>query len=151
MSAMDDENVGNARYVGYCSALSHNKVPLDPDLIRSNEYLSLESGYNYIKSLVEAGTKFDAVFAVSDFVALGALRALNEFGLKVPEDVALVGFDGIEQGQYSTPSLTTTDQPRYLMGQVGANLMLDMVQKKEVINREAILNYTFVAREPTQK
>lgn len=151
MSAMDDENVGHARYVGYCNALSHNKLDLEPSLVCSNDYLSLQSGYDSIKSLVEKGTKFDAVFAVSDFVALGALRALCECGLRVPQDVVLVGFDGIEQGQFSIPSLTTIDQPRYLMGQVGANIMLDMVQKKELINRETILNYTFVERESTRK
>lgn len=149
MSPMDDENVGKARYTGYCHALSRNKIPLDPALISCCEILSQENGYKNTQKLLQSGVEFDAVFAVSDLAALGALRALHEAGQKVPQDIAVIGFDGIEEGLYNVPSLTTIDQPRFLMGQEGARRMLELVQGKQPLQQETILNYTFIEREST--
>ncbi|MDO5539230.1 MAG: LacI family DNA-binding transcriptional regulator [Eubacteriales bacterium] len=149
MSAEDDENVGKDRYQGFYNALKDNGIEFNPELVCFNERLSMESGYRGIFKLHEKKIKFDSVFAISDLSALGAIRALFELGYRVPEDIAVVGFDGIEQGIYSIPSLTTIDQPRFLMGQTAANIMLDMVNKKKVISREAILDFEFIEREST--
>lgn len=149
MSPMDDENVGKARYTGYCHALSRNDIPLDPALICCCEVLSQENGYANTRKLLQNGVSFDALFAVSDLAALGAMRALHEAGLQVPRDIAVIGFDGIEEGLYNVPSLTTIDQPRFLMGQEGARRMLDLVQGKQLLQHETILNYTFIEREST--
>lgn len=151
MSAEDDENVGKARYQGFCNALKDNGIGFRPELVCFNEHLSMESGYQGIYKLHEKKIEFDSVFAISDLSALGAMRALFELGYRVPDDIAVVGFDGIEQGAYSIPSLTTIDQPRFLMGQTAANVMLDMINKKKVISREAILDFEFIERESTGK
>ena len=149
MSLADDENVGKARYQGYCNALKENGIELNPELVCFNQRLSLESGYNCIYRLFEKKIIFDSVFAVSDLTALGAMRALAELGYSVPGEIAVVGFDGIEQGSYSVPSLTTIDQPRFLMGETAAKVMLDMIRGQKVLNREVILDFEFVEREST--
>jgi len=149
MSAADDENVGKARYQGFCTALRDNQVTFTQDLVCYNQRLSIESGYKSIYALHEKKVEFDAVFAISDMAALGVMRALHELGYRVPEDIEVVGFDGIEQGMYCTPSLTTIDQPRFLMGKTAADVMLDMINKKKILNREAILDFEFIEREST--
>ena len=138
MSLADDENVGKARYQGYQNALKEHGIEIDQELLFFNQRLSMESGYECIYKIHEKGVDFDSIFAVSDLTALGAMRALSELGYAVPEDIAVVGFDGIEQGAYSIPSLTTIDQPRFLMGETAAKIMLDMIHKKKVLNREII-------------
>lgn len=151
MSAADDENVGKDRYQGFCNALRDNGIELNRELVCFNERLSMESGYRGIYKLHEKKIPFDSIFAISDLTALGAMRALFELGYRVPEDIEVVGFDGIEQGSYSIPSLTTIDQPRFLMGETAANIMLDMINKKKVPSRETILDFEFIERESTGK
>lgn len=151
MSAVDDENVGKARYEGFCHALKDNDIEPNEELVCFNERLSRESGYQSIYRLCEKKAEFDAVFAVSDLTAIGAMRALFELGYRIPDDIEVVGFDGIEDGIYSVPSLTTIDQPRFLMGETAANIMLDMVNKRKLLSREAILDFEFVERESTGK
>ena len=151
MSAEDDENVGRDRYRGFCSALRENDIPIEKDLICFNDRLSMESGYEAIYLLNKRRVAFDAVFGISDLSALGAMRALSELGYRIPNDIEVIGFDGIEQGLYSVPSLTTMDQPRFLMGQTAAEVMLDMLHHKKLISREFILDFAFIERESTGK
>lgn len=151
MSPEDDENVGYDRYAGYCKALEHSNIPVNENLLCVNERLCYQAGYDSIRRLINEKIEFDAVFAMADTAAFGALRALYETGIRVPEDVSVVGFDGIEQGEFSVPSLTTIDQPRYLMAQESARIMMELIQKKEVSNREIILDFNFVQRESTTR
>ncbi len=151
MSSADDENVGKDRYHGYCNALRDNGIELDQERVSFSDRLSLENGYKGIYKFHEKKIHFDAIFAISDLTALGAMRALFELGYRIPEDIEVIGFDGIEQGLYSIPSLTTIDQPRFLMGETAANVMLDMIHGKKVLSREAILDFEFIERESTGK
>lgn len=143
---LEDQNVGKARYEGYKKALGVNGISLDGSLVLSGN-LSMESGYECMKELLDNGTVPDAVFAASDYAALGALRLLQERSIKVPEEISVVGFDGVKQGRYSYPALTTINQPRYQMGKMAMKLMEDMIQGKEILNREVILQYEFDERE----
>lgn len=104
-----------------------------------------------MKRLLDDGIVPDAVFAASDYAAFGAMRLLHERKIRIPEDISVIGFDGVEQGKYSYPSLTTINQPRYQMGKVGMQLMMDMIQKKEILNREVLLQYEFNERESCLK
>lgn len=149
MSTEDDENVGRDRYNGFRHALLDNKIEFDSEMVCFNEQLSIENGYKGIMTLHKNKKEFDAVFAIADLTALGAMRALHELGYRVPDDIAVIGFDGIEQGMYSIPSLTTIDQPRFLMGKTAANVMLDMIHGERVVSREVILDFEFIEREST--
>src|SRR5205823_6488418 len=96
------------RAEGYALAHGDAGVPVDPQLnVRSS--FRLQDGYDAIRSLLDRGTGFDAVFALTDVVAMGALRALADAGLRVPDDVHVVGFDDIDEAAYLVPSLSTVN------------------------------------------
>ncbi|MFC7343457.1 LacI family DNA-binding transcriptional regulator [Saccharopolyspora griseoalba] len=95
------------RKQGYAEALAAAGIPLDPALILHAGRFRRADGMRAMDELLAAGTPFDAVFAFNDTLALGAMRSLADHGLRVPEDVAVVGFDDIEEGRFSTPRLTT--------------------------------------------
>ena len=90
-----------------------------------------EIGYKPMKALLEKSRDFTAVFCFNDIAAIGAIRALKDAGLRVPEDVSVVGFDDIQSAAYSTPSLTTVHQPLIEMGRRGAQVLLERIAQKE--------------------
>jgi len=89
-----------------------------------------EIGYKPMHALLEKTRNFTAVFCFNDISAIGAIRALKDVGLRVPEDVSVVGFDDIQSAAYSTPSLTTVRQPLFEMGQRGAKILLDRIANR---------------------
>jgi LacI family transcriptional regulator len=94
------------RWISYCMAFLDRGLPIDYYLVESGK-LSTESGYDACKRLLERKADFSAIFCVDDITAIGAMKALREAGRRVPEDVSLIGFDGIELGQHVTPALST--------------------------------------------
>ncbi|GAA4035277.1 LacI family DNA-binding transcriptional regulator [Parerythrobacter jejuensis] len=97
------------RYQGMCTALQAAGAACDPAL-QANALTSEEDGFAAMQSLLQSGQRFDAVFAASDLIAIGALRALAEAGRSVPGDVAVIGFDNIPTAALTTPPLTTMMQ-----------------------------------------
>jgi DNA-binding LacI/PurR family transcriptional regulator len=90
-----------------------------------------EIGYRPMKALLDKNRDFTAVFCFNDIAAIGAIRALKDAGLRVPEDVSVVGFDDIQSAAFSTPSLTTVRQPLTEMGRRGAQLLLERIAHRE--------------------
>ena len=109
-----------------------------------------EIGYRPMKALLEKSLDYTAVFCFNDIAAIGAIRALKDAGLRVPEDVSVVGFDDIQSAAYSTPSLTTVRQPLTEMGRRGAQLLLERIAHRD---REYVVEITMapelVVREST--
>ena len=95
------------RTEGYVRALESAGLPLDPSLVRSADHYSRADGYAAASSLLAESPRPDAIFCYSDLLAMGAARAVFDAGLRVPEDVAIVGIDDIEEGRYARPSLST--------------------------------------------
>lgn len=89
-----------------------------------------ELGYPYGKALMDRKIPFTALFAYNDISALGAMRAFQEAGLRVPEDVSIIGFDDISIAAYSVPSLTTIRQPLAKMGRIAAQTLLDRIEER---------------------
>jgi DNA-binding LacI/PurR family transcriptional regulator len=89
-----------------------------------------ELGYPYGKALMDRKIPFTALFAYNDISALGAIRAFQEAGLRVPEDVSIIGFDDIAIASYSVPSLTTIRQPLAKMGRIAAQTLLDRIEER---------------------
>jgi LacI family transcriptional regulator len=85
---------------------------------------SPEVGYSAMKTLLATGEKFTAVFAFNDISAIGAIRALEEMGLRVPADVSVLGFDDIYAAAFHNPALTTIRQPLFEMGRLAAQTLL---------------------------
>ena len=88
-----------------------------------------------------------AVFAMSDVMAIGAIRALNDRKLRVPEDVAVAGFDDIELSSLFNPTLTTVRQPKFQIGVRSMEKLLDLISGKNPANGQDILNYELIIRE----
>ena len=97
------------RYRGCDAALQAAGLAMDPAL-QIDAQSSEDDGYGAAQALIARGQAFDAVFAASDLIAIGALRALAEHGLRVPEDVSVAGFDDIPAARFTTPALTTVAQ-----------------------------------------
>ncbi|GIJ49302.1 LacI family transcriptional regulator [Virgisporangium aliadipatigenens] len=95
------------RLAGYTAALEAAGLPVDPTLIAPATHWHRADGAAAMRALLESGARPDAVFCFNDTLALGALRALHDAGLRVPDDVAVAGFDDIEDGRYSVPTLST--------------------------------------------
>jgi LacI family transcriptional regulator len=119
----------NDRLKGYMGALQANKIKVDFDLIYSGN-VTIEAGKMAIKYFLETEKKTDAVFAVEDFTALGALKELKDSGIKIPEEFGVVGFANELFGEHITPSLTTIDQQTVTMGKESFKLLLDMIAHK---------------------
>ncbi len=128
--AKDDTSVGMLRLKGYRKALSKNGIPFDETIVKylpdDMEY-SYTNGYFAAKKLISDGADFDAIFAVSDVMAVGALRALYEERVSVPEKCSVMGFDGIELSGYCTPALTTVSQPIQKMASKTSGLLIDVL------------------------
>ena len=116
-----------ARYHGCEAALQAVGVRMDRAL-QVDAQSAEESGHAACMELIARGTGFDAVFAASDLIALGAMRALAEHGLRVPEDVAVVGFDDIPQARFANPPLTTIAQDTTRAGELLVNTLMKLVR-----------------------
>jgi LacI family transcriptional regulator len=121
------------RLQGYRDALRDAGLPLTEEYITYGT-ISIESGKQCMESLMQLSQSPDGVFAVEDFTALGAMQALKAGGVRVPEDVAIIGFANEAFGAFITPSLSTVDQQTIRMGEVAAHLFFDKVQTNDFYN-----------------
>lgn len=113
------------RYEGYRRALAAAGIAEDPALM-APAHFTVDTAYDTVRSLIESKTRFDAIFAVSDVIAIAAIKALNAAGLRVPEDVAVVGFDDINIAAYVSPTLSTVRQDLAR----GAKVMIDLLFRR---------------------
>ncbi|MEX3071597.1 LacI family DNA-binding transcriptional regulator [Vibrio alginolyticus] len=122
-----------ARFVGYKKALQEAGIKVLPKLIKQGDFSS-ESGYQRTVELIESKVHFSALFAANDQTAYGAIKALHDHGIRVPEDVSVIGFDDLPTSQYFTPALTTMRQPIEEIGAVCAESILNLLsgEKHEV-------------------
>ena len=134
------------RLGGFQEALRERGLKVDPDLILHCD-ASIRGGYDAVSALLNARRDFTALVASGDTMAIGAIRALNDAGLKVPEDVAVAGFDDISMSTLFTPTLTTVRQPKYQIGARAMEKLLDLISGKELSNWRDVLNYELVIRE----
>lgn len=134
------------RYEGYCQALSEAGIELNPDLVYQGDF-SAPSGVMAVNTLLRRGIHFSAIFAANDMVAFGARLALFRQGIRVPEEVSLIGFDDQAEAAFMTPPLTTMRQPASEMGRASATALVKLIQKEsyqlpklevELIRRESV-------------
>ncbi|WP_026532930.1 LacI family DNA-binding transcriptional regulator [Arthrobacter sp. H41] len=109
-----DEVIGSAglRLRGYRQALEEAGIPFDPALVGYTTLWHRSNGATTMRELLASGVGFDAVFGMNDTLALGAMRVLQEAGRRIPDDVAVIGFDDLDEGRYSLPTLSTIDPGR---------------------------------------
>lgn len=133
---MGERTIGYQRLQGYKEALEEMNIAyrdklvcnVRPDL----DLYSMENGFVTTKKLIESEEKFTAIFAMSDSLAIGACRALKDAGYRIPEDVSVAGYDGIDWGDYYVPRLTTLKQPVEQMAMETIKLLFDIISGKSV-------------------
>jgi LacI family transcriptional regulator, galactose operon repressor len=136
-------SVGADREAGYVTALRQRGLAIDPNLIVESDFT--ESGaHAAMQRLLPFNP--DAVFAASDVMAIGALRALRDAGRRVPEDIALIGFDDMPFAARSDPPLTTVRQPVQRTGEVAAETLIDLIEHPEAQPRRILLPTELVIR-----
>ena len=149
---------GLKRFQGYLKALEKHKIPIDERLITGRKeaisevpgYSTEKMGYEGMKRLLSLPVRPTAVFARNDFTAIGAITAIKEAALKIPEDIAIVGFDDIPLATHTSPKLTTVRQPMRLQGQLAAEMLLQRIESEEIYERrERILDCELIIRGST--
>ena len=143
------------RYIGYKKALEKNNIPFDSKLVYTSEKVTFEEGIDFAKQIMKEHTDVDGIFAITDLVAVGVLTYFNDNGIKIPEQVALIGFSNWFMSQVVTPKLSSVEQPSHEMGVQSFNLLLEeMICHKEGISftpRTVELKTSNIIRESTVK
>ena len=149
--SQDDIRSANLRIRGYREALDAAGIPQDPALVRTAAPWHRENGAAAMRALLAEGVPFDAVFTLNDTLGLGALRALGEAGVRVPEDVAVMGFDNIDESRFSLPSLSSVEPGRDQIAQVAVEMLLERIRENgdRVPPRQFLADYRIVGREST--
>lgn len=126
----DCSNMAYTRYIGCMAAFRKHRLPFDANRQFVEARFSMEGGYHAAEVLLDRMPEVTALFAMADVTAVGAIRAIRDRGLRVPEDLSVMGFDGIDLGRYLDPQLTTIRQQRELIASRSVDILLQCIEKK---------------------
>lgn len=130
VSGTEDRSISQLRYQGYVRALAAHGLPLEQELVIEAGSFDIRQSYLAMQRRLLAGAQFTALFAISDNMAIGAMRALREAGRRIPEDCSVIAIDGLTISDYINPALTTLCQPMEHMGRRSVEILLDMVEHR---------------------
>jgi LacI family transcriptional regulator len=139
-------NSARERFDGYRAALQHHRIAYDESLVIEGDYMT-KSGYSGAKRLLSLEQPPTAIFASNDLTAFGVLDAIHETGLRIPEDISVVGFDDIPLASLAYPKLTTVRQPLVQIGQVAVRLLLEKLENPEREARRVTLATELIVRD----
>jgi LacI family transcriptional regulator, repressor for deo operon, udp, cdd, tsx, nupC, and nupG len=134
------------RLRGYQQAMMQYELDIDPVLIQEGDF-SYERGYHLTLKLLALENPPTAIFAANDEMAIGAIKAIRDCSLRVPEDIAVVGFDDIQIASIFEPNLTTISQPMFEIGEKSMNLLLRLMEGKELDKRQFVLDDRLIVRD----
>ena len=134
------------RLAGYRAALDDAGIPIDPALIRSGAFVQ-ETGYDQACALLELPEPPTAIFTGNDVQAMGAYSALRARGLRIPEDMSIIGFDDVAIASILMPALTTVRQPLVEMGRVGTTMLLHLIAGEPLDSTRVELTTTLTVRD----
>jgi len=129
------------------------RISIRPELVvqLDRDLSSPELGYPVIQRFISTGKHFTAVVAFNDMTAIGAIRALQDVGLRVPEDVSVIGFDDIKAAEFNNPRLTTIRQPLSNMGRIAAQCVLNRLHGTERFREKIVVEPELIVRGSTQR
>ncbi len=116
------------RYAGVKESFAEYGVTFDDEKQLVSAYFSIAAGYESMEKLLDKMPEVTAVFAMADVMAIGAIRAIHDRGMKVPEDISVIGFDGIDVGRYMVPKLTTIRQRREVIASRTVEILLERIE-----------------------
>ncbi len=153
IGAHEGESVGSAalRVAGYERALRDAGIEVDPQLVGEAGLWHRSTGDETMGRLLDSGAAIDAVFALNDAMALGAIHALHSRGIDVPREVAVIGFDDIDDARYSVPTLSTVSPGREQIARTAVELLIARVTDKsgERPYQQVITDFSIIGREST--
>jgi len=123
-----EECVAQKRYAAYRKTLEAHKLEFKEEYLESGDY-SFETGFQAMNRMLDKNVDITAVFVATDMMAIGAAKAIFRRGLRVPDDISVVGFDGLDYGTYFEPSLSTVRQPDVTMGEKGTELLFKLIEE----------------------
>lgn len=125
---LDDPNAGKPRYEGFCQTITNAGLDLaECPVVFARDY-RMQEGFCQMQKMLEDGFSCSALFCASDELAIGAIKALNEYGIRVPADVSVIGLDGVEAGRYITPTLASVYQPFQDLGKTAFEVLTAKVR-----------------------
>ncbi|CAH1216304.1 Catabolite control protein A [Paenibacillus plantiphilus] len=134
-----------ARFNGYYKAVMENHLTFEPSYIKTGNW-QYDSGYELAKELLSLESRPTAIMAMNDLMAGGVLDACRDMGIKVPEEVSVIGFDNREFSFYYTPKLTTVDLPLRQMGKKSIDVIVDLIHGNSVEERKYKLDCQLIVR-----
>ncbi len=134
------------RLAGYCSALHDHGLAIEESLIQSCQF-TRQSAYAVTAEMLKRPNRPTALFTAYNFISIGALRAIQEAGLQIPEDMSMVGFDEIDWYELNYPQLTTINQPVYDLGRIAAERLIARLKGDKTMAQEIRLKTWFVVRQ----
>ncbi|ADU28959.1 LacI family DNA-binding transcriptional regulator [Evansella cellulosilytica] len=137
---------GVERKKGFIEAMNKSNINVNDDYIVDAGYFDYESGQEAMKKLLLCDPIPTAVYVSGDMMALGAICEINNAGLKVPDDISIIGFDDIQLARYTTPRLTTIRQDTQLIGKMAANLLLEQINDKKKCDMSVKIPVTLIER-----
>ncbi|GAP12671.1 transcriptional regulator, LacI family [Longilinea arvoryzae] len=150
ISSENDYISTSLRLKGYRDALAeHGLTSRDDYIIYASRDYSFKSGKAKARELLAVEPRPTAIFCISDTLALGAITAVKEMGLRVPQDVTVIGFDDVEHTTMFHPYITTVAQPCYEMGKESARLLYALMMQEKQVPRQSILEHRLIVREST--
>jgi DNA-binding LacI/PurR family transcriptional regulator len=142
--------ISNSRLEGYINALKKYKIKVDPDLVIHCDF-NQDYAYVATQELLSSKKRPDAIFTISDRMAIGAMLAIKEKGLKMPQDIGLVGFNNEPFTNLVTPRISSVDQPSFELGKIAAKLFIERVHNHEMSHIEEVLKPKLFIRESSQR
>jgi LacI family transcriptional regulator len=141
----------DARWEAICKVAPKLGICMQPELIvqLEGDDPTPNLGYPFARQLLARKQPFTALFAYNDISAIGSIRAFQEAGLRVPDEVSVVGFDDIQSASYVDPPLTTVRQPLHKMGEIAARTMIDRIEGRGKYVAEIAIEPEFVVRSST--
>lgn len=141
-----DITSGKERYKGYRKALEHNDLDVNEEYIKFGNY-KMQDGYNYMEEILKCSILPTALFAASDDMAVGALNCILDNGLKVPEDISIIGFDNSSLTTVVRPTLTTISQPINEMGVLSVKTLIKQINNEETLLNQIIVKHKLIERQ----
>lgn len=138
--------INEHRFKGYSDTMKINSVNTNAFFIKDIE-LSTSGGYEGAKEMLKQEKRPTALFCANDAVAIGVMRAIAEKGLKIPEDLSIIGLDDIEMASYTNPGLTTIHVPKEELGKFAVKMLIDRIEGEHTIQTRINLPYKLIVRE----
>lgn len=145
-----NSDIARIRYEGCLEAFHRGGIEFDSEQDYESARFTYLGGYRAAQALLSRGRRFTALFAMSDVMAIGAIRALKDAGIRVPEDVSVMGLDGLPIGEYTTPRLSTVAQPVDSLAETSLRLLRQSMEAGSA-QRHEILPVTMLLRESTRR